>query len=64
MHYLSRENNKIKNNENDVLHYAKLTNPLPFHIWLPKSGPTFRSQVVNLRHQTPQGQSVVYYYIT
>ena len=41
-----------------VLHYVKLTNPLSFQIWFPKSGPKYRKQVVNPQHQTPQGQLV------
>ena len=48
----------IKNNEKVVLHYVKLRSPLSFQIWFPKDAPTYRWQMVNPRHQTPQGQSV------
>ena len=41
-----------------VFQYVILTNLLSFQTRFPKSGPTDRGQVVNLRHQTPQGQSV------
>ena len=41
-----------------VLHYVQLTNPLSFQTRFPKSGTTYRKQVVHPRHQTPQGQSV------
>ena len=41
-----------------VLHYFKLTNPLSFQTRFPKRGPTYMKQVANIRHQTPQGQSV------
>ena len=49
--------NIIKNNEKVVLHYVKLTNPLPFQTKFPNSGQTYRKYVVNPRPQTPQGQS-------
>ena len=39
-----------------IIPYVKSTAQLLFDI--PKEGPTCRRQVVNLRHQTPQGQSV------
>ena len=38
--------------------YVKLTNLLSFSTRFPKSVPTYRRQVVNPRHRTPQGQSV------
>ena len=41
-----------------IIHYVKPTAQLLFKIRFPKSGPTCRRQVVNPRHQTPQGQSV------
>ena len=41
-----------------IIHYVKPTAQLLFKIWFPKGGPTCRRQVVNPRHQTPQGQSV------
>ena len=41
-----------------VIHYVKSTAHLLFKIRFPKGGPTCRRQVVNPRHQTPQGQSV------
>ena len=41
-----------------IIHYVKPTAQLLFMIRFPKGGPTFRKQVVNPRHQTPQGQSV------
>ena len=37
-----------------IIHYAQLL----FKIRFPKGGPTCRRQMVNPRHQTPQGQSV------
>ena len=40
------------------IHYVKPTAQLLFKIRFPKSGPKCRRQVVNPRHQTPQGQSV------
>ena len=40
-----------------ILHYVKPTAQLLFRIRFPKGGPTCRRQVVNPRHQTPQGQS-------
>ena len=42
-------------------HFTSLVKPtaeLLFRIRFPKGGPTCRRQVVNPRHQTPQGQSV------
>ena len=45
----------IRNNEKVALHYVTLTNPLSFLIF-PKSGPTYRRQLVNPVPQTPQGQ--------
>ena len=42
-----------------IIHYVKPTAKLLFKIRFPKSGPTCRRQVVNPRHQTPQGQSIV-----
>ena len=41
-----------------IIHYVKPTAQLLFKIRFPKGGPTCRSQVVNLRHQKPQGQSI------
>ena len=41
-----------------IIHYVKPTAQLLFKIRFPKSGPTYGRQVVNPRHQTPQGQSV------
>ena len=41
-----------------ITHYVKPTAQLLFKIQFPKGGPTCRRQVVNPRHQTPQGQSV------
>ena len=41
-----------------IIHYVKPTAQLLFEIRFPKIGPTCRRQVVNPRHQTPQGQSV------
>ena len=51
----------MKNNQKQqkiVFPYVKVTNLLSFLIRFPKNGPTYRGQVVNPRHQTPQGQSV------
>ena len=39
-----------------IIHYVKPTAQLLFKIRFPKGGPTCRRQVVNPRHQTPQGQ--------
>ena len=50
--------NIIKNNEKMVPHYVKRTNPLSFQTWFPKIETTYKKQVVNPQHQTPQGQSV------
>ena len=41
-----------------TIHYVKPTAQLLFKSRFPKSGQTYRRQVVNPRHQTPQGQSV------
>ena len=41
-----------------IIHYVKPTAQLLFKIPFPKGGPTCRMEVVNPRHQTPQGQSV------
>ena len=41
-----------------IIHYVKSTAQLLFKIRFRKGGPTCRRQVVNSRHQTPQGQSV------
>ena len=41
-----------------IIHYVKPTAQLLFKIRFPKGGQTCRRQVVNPRHQTPQGQSV------
>ena len=40
------------------INYVKSTAQLLFKIRFLKGGPTWRRQVVNPRHQTPQGQSV------
>ena len=40
-----------------IIHYVKPTAQLLFKIRFSKGGPTCRRQVVNPRHQTPQGQS-------
>ena len=41
-----------------AIHYVKPTAQLLLKNRFPKGGPTCRRQVVNPRHQTPQGQSV------
>ena len=41
-----------------IIHYVKPTAQLLFKIRFTKDGPTCRRQVVNPRHQRPQGQSV------
>ena len=41
-----------------TIHYVKPTAQLLFKSRFPKRGPTWRRQVVNPRHQTPQGQSI------
>ena len=41
-----------------IIRHVKPTAQLLFKIRFPKGGPTCRRQVVNPRHQTPQGQSV------
>ena len=41
-----------------IIHHVKPTAQLLFKIRFPKGGLTCRGQVVNPRHQTPQGQSV------
>ena len=41
-----------------IIHCIKPTVQLLFKIRFPKGGPTCRRQVINPRHQTPQGQSV------
>ena len=41
-----------------IIHYDKPTAQMLFKIRFPKGGPTCRGQVVNRRHQTPQGQTV------
>ena len=41
-----------------IIHHVKPTAQMLFKIRFPKGGPTCRRQVVNPRHQTPQGQSV------
>ena len=46
--------NMIKDNEKVVLHYVTPS----FQARFPKSRPTYRRQVINPRHRTPQGQSV------
>ena len=38
-----------------TFHYVKYTAQRSFKSRFPKSGPTYRRQVVNPRHQTPQG---------
>ena len=47
------------NQKKKKIPYIKFTNLLSFQTRFPKSGPTYRGKVVNPRHQTPQGQSVV-----
>ena len=42
----------------NVLRYVKLAYKPLFKIRFPKSGLTYRKQVVDPRHQTPQKQSV------
>ena len=41
-----------------TIHYVTLAAQLLFKNQFPKGGPTCRRQVINLRHQMPQGQSV------
>ena len=41
-----------------IIHYVKPTAQLLFKIRFLKGGPICRRQMVNPRHQTPQGQSV------
>ena len=41
-----------------IIHYVKPTAQLLFKIRFLKGGPTCREQVVNPRHQTPQGQLI------
>ena len=41
-----------------IIHYVKPTAQLLFKIRFPEGWPTYRRQVVNPRHQTPQWQSV------
>ena len=41
-----------------TIHYVTPAAQLLFKNRFPKGGPTYRRQVVNPRHQTPQGQSV------
>ena len=48
----------VKTNKNRYIIHYEPTAQLFFKIRLPKGGPTCRRQVVNPRHQTPQGQSV------
>ena len=50
---------KTQKNVRFIIHYVKPTAQLVFKIRFPKGGPTCRRQVVNPRHQTPQGQSVI-----
>ena len=42
-------------NEKNNLHYVKVTNALSFQARFRKIGPSYRRQVLNPRHQTPQG---------
>ena len=54
IHLLYKIHQKYKKNYTKfVFLYVKLTNLLSFKLDL-KSGPTYRRQVVNLQHQTPQ----------
>ena len=46
-----------------IIHYVKPIAQLLFKIRFPKGGPTCRRQVVNPRHQTPQGQSFAKQYL-
>ena len=70
-HYLSRDKaendvsrhvqlhvSKYKKTVKYTIHYVKPTAQLLYKNRFPKCGPTCRRQVVNPRHQTPQGQSV------
>ena len=41
-----------------IIHYVKSSAQLLFKIRFPKGGPTYRRQVVNPPHNSPQGQSV------
>ena len=45
-------------NEDILSIMSNLQHNCCFKNWFPKGGPTCRRQVVNPRHQTPQGQSV------
>ena len=47
-----KQHNKV------VFLYVKIMNILSFSTRFPKSEPTYRRQVVNPWHQTPQGESV------
>ena len=40
-----------------IIHFIKFANPLSFQTRSPKRGPTYSRQLVDPRHQTPQGQS-------
>ena len=48
----------VYSNEKVFLHHVKIKNLLSFQIWFPNCGPTYRRQVANQRHQTPQGQPI------
>ena len=50
--YINAYINIMKNNENVVLHYVKVTNPLSFQTRFPKSGPTCRYNMQCLIHGT------------
>ena len=49
---------KYENKWRSTSHYVILTDQLLFKSRFSKSGQTYRRQVVNPRHQTPQGQSL------
>ena len=48
---------KYQSTKYNVLHHVKITNLLSVQTRFPTSGPTYRRQVVNPRHRTPQGKS-------
>ena len=52
-------NNQNQNQNKQMFSFmSNLQTYYHFKLDFQKSGPTYRGQVVNLRHQTPQGQSV------
>ena len=48
----------MQKNKTYTTHYVTHAAQLLFKNRFPKGGPTYRGQVVNPRHQKPQGQSV------